>query len=411
MPEHKRTRKVNRAAFGSTRKLPSGRWQARYPDEAGRPMTAPRTFDTKRAAEDHIAEVRSDRYRGSYIDPRDGARPFGAYAVAWIEGGGSRGKLAPRTAELYSDILARQLTRFDAMPLNTITGPTVRTWYADTRRSLAAVAGKRGGTGETRLRQAYALLRAIMATAAADRLISENPCRIVGAGVAQSPERPHLEPATFARIVAQHPERFRPMLVLAFGAHLRVGELIALERRDLDLDSGTLVVERQTVTVGGREATTATKTGDARTVALPASVVSIMREHLDAQPPSFGKAPLFARADGLPVSRSQLQWQWRKATTALGLQEVHLHDIRHSGLTAAAVAGATLREIMHRAGHRTAKAALIYQHVGAERGQVIAAGIDAALTGIPGSPYGTQVARQGLGEISEQSGPAGETRD
>lgn len=205
-----RMRKTNRASFGSARKLPSGRWQARYVDEAGRPMTAPSTFETKRAALDHLAAVQADRLRGSYIDHRSGARPFGDYARAWIAAGGSRGKLAPRTAELYVDILDHQLTRLEAMPLNAITGPTVRDWYAATRRSLASAAVKRGGTGETRLRQSYALLRAVMATAVNDRLIAENPARIVGAGVAKSPERPHLDAPTFARIVSEHPADYRP---------------------------------------------------------------------------------------------------------------------------------------------------------------------------------------------------------
>ncbi|AZZ48004.1 site-specific integrase [Rathayibacter rathayi] len=393
------TRKTNRASFGSTRKLPSGRWQARYPDEAGRPMNAPTTFVTKREALDHLAAVQADRLRGSYIDHRSGARPFGEYARAWIAAGGSRGKLAPRTAELYLDILDHQLARLEAMPLSAITGPTVRSWYAATRRSLASAAVKRGGTGETRLRQAYALLRAILTTAVNDRLIAENPARIVGAGVAKSPERPHLDAPTFARIVSEHPADYRPLLVLAFGAHLRVGELVALERRDLDLDTGTLVVERQTITVGGEEVTTPTKTGASRTVTLPATVVDIMREHLDSRASSFGKAPLFARPDGRPISRGQIQWQWRKATTALDLTQFHPHDIRHAGLTAAAQAGATLRELMDRAGHRTAKAAMLYQHVGAERGQVIAAGIDAVLAGGSESRYGTQMARTDEDEL------------
>jgi integrase len=391
MPE--RQRKTNRQSFGSARKLPSGRWQARYVDEAGRPMNAPTTFATKREALDHLAAVQADRLRGSYIDHRSGAQLFGPYAAAWIDGGGSRGKLAPRTEETYRDINRRQFEALAAMPLNSITGPTVRIWYAATRRTLAAAASKRGATGETRLRQAYALLRAILTTAANDRLIAENPCRIVGAGVASSPERPHMTGETFARILAEHPEHLRPLLVLTFGAHLRLGELIALERRDLDLDSGTLVVERQTVTVGGEHITTPTKTGNARTVALPASIVAAMREHLAGRGNAFGRAPLFVQADGRGYSRAQVQRAWKKATKALGLEQFHVHDIRHAGLTAAAQAGATTRELMQRGGHRSATVALTYQHAAEERGRIIAAGIDAALGASSESGYGTQLAR------------------
>ncbi len=88
-----RKQKSNRASFGSVRKLPSGRWQARYPDPAGRAMTAPSTFATKREAQDHIAGVRADRMRGTYRDHRAGTAPFGPYAEEWIANGGSRGRL------------------------------------------------------------------------------------------------------------------------------------------------------------------------------------------------------------------------------------------------------------------------------------------------------------------------------
>ncbi|PPI45439.1 hypothetical protein [Rathayibacter tritici] len=54
---------------------------------------------------------------------------------------------------------------------------------------------------------------------------------------------------------------------------------------------------------------------------------------------------------------------------------------------------------MDRAGHRTAKAAILHQHVGAERGQVIAAGIDAVLAGGSDTRYGTQMARSDEDEL------------
>lgn len=40
---------------------------------------------------------------------------------------------------------------------------------------------------------------------------------------------------------------------------------------------------------------------------------------------------------------------------------LHFHDLRGSGATWAAIAGATLPELMHRIGHRTHTAALRYQ--------------------------------------------------
>ncbi|TFC26880.1 site-specific integrase [Cryobacterium sp. TMT1-3] len=395
MTEIKRTRKVNRAAFGSARKLPSGRWQARYPDEAGQPMTASQTFDTKAQALDHIAEVRADRNRGSYIDHRDGAQAFEPYARAWIEAGGTRGKLAPRTGELYRDILARQLVRFDAMPLSAITGKTVRTWYTDTRVRLASGARQKGATGETRLRQSYSLLRAILGTAAADNLIAANPCRIVGAGSVASVERPYLSPDQLALIVAAMPDRFDVPLRVMLGAHLRLGELIGLQRGDFDPAHGMLRIERQVLVVDNHEAVTGTKTGTARDVALPPSVAEVLVAHLAAST-GFPRSALFMGAGGQPLSRFQVQRAWTKATRDANLPGYHLHDVRHAGLTLAAHAGATTRELMARGGHRTSRAALIYQHVAEERMTLLADRLDGLLGTSNMGANGTRLARPGV---------------
>ena len=51
---------------------------------------------------------------------------------------------------------------------------------------------------------------------------------------------------------------------------------------------------------------------------------------------------------------------------------LHFHDLRGSGATWAAHAGATLREVMERLGHSTPAVALRYQHATAQRDQAIA---------------------------------------
>jgi integrase len=40
----------------------------------------------------------------------------------------------------------------------------------------------------------------------------------------------------------------------------------------------------------------------------------------------------------------------------------HFHDLRHTGNQLAAAAGASTRELMHRMGHGSMRAALIYRH-------------------------------------------------
>ncbi|MDQ1009493.1 hypothetical protein QFZ82_003978 [Streptomyces sp. V4I23] len=66
----------NKRRFGRIRKLPSGRYQARYlgPDGVDRP--APHTFATARDADDWLAEQQTEIRRGDWVDPDAGAVNF-----------------------------------------------------------------------------------------------------------------------------------------------------------------------------------------------------------------------------------------------------------------------------------------------------------------------------------------------
>ena len=65
--------------FGRVRKLPSGRWQARYPGADGLTAPAPSTFPTKRDAEVWLSVTESDLVQGTWFDPDAGLVPLGEY--------------------------------------------------------------------------------------------------------------------------------------------------------------------------------------------------------------------------------------------------------------------------------------------------------------------------------------------
>jgi hypothetical protein len=56
---------MSKRQFGTVRKLPSGRWQARYPDGSGRKVSADRTFPTKADANQFLNAVQTDMARAS----------------------------------------------------------------------------------------------------------------------------------------------------------------------------------------------------------------------------------------------------------------------------------------------------------------------------------------------------------
>lgn len=69
--------------------------------------------------------------------------------------------------------------------------------------------------------------------------------------------------------------------------------------------------------------------------------------------------------------------RWPECVAEAGLPEgFRFHDLRHTGNTLAASSGASTRELMHRMGHASMRAALIYRHASSKRDREIAAAID-----------------------------------
>ena len=181
------TRRVGmgRSPWGSVRKLPSGRFQARYCVDRvwhGAPMT----FRTKREADGYLASVRSDVGRGSWIDPDAGKVKFGEYSSRWLA---ERPQLRPRTRELYEgELRLHIIPALGETELGQITPSRIRTW-----RAAMISAGK---PGASTVAKCYRLIHAVFATAVEDGVVMRNPCNIKGA----STERPAAAGSTHPRV-------------------------------------------------------------------------------------------------------------------------------------------------------------------------------------------------------------------
>jgi integrase len=328
-------------------------------------LSAPSTFTTKAEAGRYLAEVELQMARGSWTDAAARRVRLDDYALAWLAGRRVRGRpLAPRTVDSYRHSLSRWiLPTLGQLTLEKLTPARIRAWHGDVSAR----------TGPTATRQAYSVLRAILNTAVEDELLSRNPCKIRGAGQPTSPERPLLDPATVALIAHSMPAHLRPLTLTAFYAHTRLGEVVALEHRDVDLEAGTLRVERQQIEVRGvGPQVTPPKTSSVRLVHLPAPAIVVLSEHLRSKGPALPHARLFTRPDGTRLRGWDVNWAWREARARVGLPHVHFHDLRHAGLTLSAQAGATIAEVMRRAGHASSAAALRYQHAAERRDKEIA---------------------------------------
>lgn len=90
-------------------------------------------------------------------------------------------------------------------------------------------------------------------------------------------------------------------------------------------------------------------------------------------------ALVFGTSSGRPVSNGHRSMMFGRARKAIGRDGLTWHDLRHSALTLVASTGATLPELMERAGHSTPRAALHYQHAADDSQRRIAERLDIML--------------------------------
>ena len=367
---------ARKRSFASIEQLPSKRWRVRYTGPDGAIHKAPHTFAAKIDAEAYAIAVRRkiDKDRWDATDERPTPQiTFGAYATRWLANRQVAGRpIKARTRQHYRSILdGHLLPTFGHRQLAAIRPKDVRDWYESTLVDRPTMRS-----------HAYSLLRTIMGSAVNDELIDTNPARIVGAGRAKRVHK--IRPASVAELAIlteAMPERLRLMVTLASWAALRFGEIVELRRGDIDLSDEVIRIRRAAVRTGGTFTVTTPKSdAGIRVVAIPPHIIGLIEDHL-ARYVGPHRDSLIFPAGGLDmVSKSERHLQpstlyrhWYRARAAAGRNDLRFHDLRHSSLVLAAATGATLAELMARAGHSTAAAAMRYQHAAKGRDREIAA--------------------------------------
>ena len=204
-----------------------------------------------------------------------------------------------------------------------------------------------------------------------DEAIPKNPCAIPGAGNLKAAERPTATPEQVAQLIEAITPRYRAAVVLAAWCGLRRGEVCALRVTDVNLEEGTVRVHKNWVELLQApvrfEKDPKTDAGK-RTVNIPPHVIPLLEYHLRTYAgPEFFNVGL----DGHRARGDTVYQAFVRARHEVGIQ-MTFHDLRHTGQTMAAAAGANLADLMRRLGHSSSVAALRYLHAVEGRDKEIA---------------------------------------
>jgi integrase len=117
-----------------------------------------------------------------------------------------------------------------------------------------------------------------------------------------------------------------------------------------------------------------------RVVSLPDGIATELRSHLERYCDPGAEALVFCTATGGVLTPANLSSAWFRARARINRPDIRFHDLRHTGQTLAALAGATQAELMQRLGHSTNVAALAYMHATQDHSRAIAQALDQHVT-------------------------------
>lgn len=366
--------------FGSIQVTQSGKYRGRYRVKGKDYYT--RHVSTRSQAEAELRLVRRQMKDGSWEPPakrRGRKTPATAtmileeWATLWLEQCTQEG-MSPNTIRSYESIFRARISPvLGDVAVEDVTTSDIK----DLSDRLTA------GYSRTTVRNTMLTLSACLSAAVDAGLIEANPVRSVK-GVYRKSARAHEPVALTARqltaVIEGADSQFRAAFALAGWGALRYGEIAALRRRDVNVRAGTVSVSRSVARASGGELVEKAPKSAAgvRTIALPKEAMRIVKEHLDMFTPPGRDALVFYRPHGAGgyLTDRVLRRHLHEVCDELELPRMRLHDLRHTGLTLYGQAGATLADLMARAGHADAKTVMIYQHSSVQRDRELVGRMD-----------------------------------
>lgn len=179
------------------------------------------------------------------------------------------------------------------------------------------------------------------------------------AGDEKPAERPVLTIPQVYQLADSVAPRYRALVLALTFASLRWGEAIALRRCDLDVLAGTITIRQQYIELSSAHKLGPPKSrAGARTLAVPSPVMRALNEHVQSYVPDGEQALIFTGPLGGVLRRGNFRRDsgWKAAAAAIGIQDLHVHDLRHTGNTLAAQGGTSLADLKARMGHESARA-------------------------------------------------------
>ena len=338
-----------------------GRYTVHTPDGPKRKTIYGRKY---KEVEKKLAEARGDAARGIVFDAENVT--LEQWLERWLEDVVKPNKTHRTYATHRQQVRSHISSAVGRMKLEALRKAHVDRLYNDLLRPQPEGAS----LAPSSVRRVHAVLHAALEEAVRSDLIPRNPAaHATKPKVFQKEVEPLNANQAKALLEAARGDRHEALYVLCLTAGLRQGEALGLKWSDIDLDAGTLRVNRQLQRVrrdGDRSGTlvfSEPKNASRRAVGLPLRAVQALRDHRKRQLEEKLRGSSEWQDDGLVFTNSKgtpleaqniVNRSFKPLLARAGLPSIRFHDLRHSCLSLLAQRGEPIRDLQALAGHATA---------------------------------------------------------
>lgn len=372
----------NRSAHGSAKPhkktvIRNGKaytyWEGRvttgYDPGTGRQIQKPFTGKTQKEVLKKMQAMQVELNNGTYKEPSK--MTVGEWLDIWQSE--YLGNVKPFTVLSYSRNIQNHIKpAMGAIKLDALNTPIIQKFY----NSLGKPRGEKPGLSAKTIKGVHGVLHKALSQAVEIGYLRFNPadaCKLPRVERKEIKPLDNEEIAAFMKAIQGH--RFEALYLVTLFTGLRRGEVCGLTWDCVDLDRGTIHINKQLQNIPGypgEYCLVSSKSGRDRTIAVAPFVVEVLRRHKVQQETERLKAGelwqdknfVFCNEVGEHLSPHTVYDNYKRLVASIGRPDARLHDLRHSYAVAAIQAGDDLKTIQSNLGHATATFTLdVYGHV------------------------------------------------
>ena len=354
---------------GNIRKRSDGRWEGRY--TAGRdPETGKTVYKNvlgKTQAEVK-AKLKQAIQENTEVDTLKAAQyTVGQWMDIWFENY-AKIKVRPTSHQTYRGYIDNHIKpNIGKIQLGKLTTLELQKLYkkllSKGRVDRIEAKGQPKGLSPKTVRNIHQVISSAMDFARSQKLIAVNPADSCALPKLEHREMKTLPAEQLASFLREAKESgVFEMYYIELATGLRRGELLGLKWEDLDLEQGTLRVQRQVSRINGEVVEAPLKTKNSyRTISLGGDAVGILNEQ---RKKCGGSEYVFPSPTGGPISPDSVIQMLHRVLKRAGLPKVRFHDLRHTFATVALQNGVDIKTVSGMLGHYSAGFTLdTYAHV------------------------------------------------